>query len=132
MAGASIFGPGFLILSNATVTVEAYAITQAAGGTVQTYSTIASGIEVLVTLFAGDRDGSFGSDAQRDVATLTGVDTSLNRTDTRIKITDFPDMPEFVNTYWRVTSPQHHPQSPGGLLASRITCSIQRVDFPIS
>lgn len=133
MAGASIFGPGRILTSNATVSVQNYATSiDNAGGTVETYSDLVTGIEVLITLWTGGRENYFQTDAQTDRAVLAGVDGSLGRSDTRIAITDFPDMSYLVGTKWRVDSNQVHPAGRGGLLRGRVEVQISRVDFPIT
>lgn len=134
MANSAIFGEGRLIKSNATLSVYLYSITQVGGGTVYSLtSTVATGVEVLMTLFAGGRSPSeFGTDAQKDTGTITGVSAYLNTTNTVLKITAFPDMPEFVDTFWRVTSPQHHPAGLGGLQTQRVTVQVERLDFPVT
>jgi hypothetical protein len=134
MANSPIFGAGRLINSNATLSVYKYTISQVGGGTVYTLSTtVATGVEVLITLFGGSRSpGEYMSDAQKDTGTVTGVSAFLNTTNTAFKITAFPDMPEFVDTFWRVVSPAHHPAGLGGLQSQRVTSQIERLDFPIT
>lgn len=134
MANSPIFGVGRLINSNCTLSVYKYTITQVGGGTVYTLSTtVATGVEALFTLFSGGRNpGEFMSDAQKDAGTITGVSAFLNTTNTAFKITAFPDMTEFVDTFWRVVSPTHHPAGLGGLQSQRTTVSVERLDFPIT
>ncbi len=129
----SIFGPGRIITTNATVDIEPY---QTAigddGGTVYTYApAIVTGVPVLFTLHSGSRDGSYGTDAQRDSGTISGVEPQLNRADIRLKVASYDENTEYVGTYWRVTAFQRHPNGRGGLLKYRITLQVEQLDMPI-
>ena len=126
----SIFGPGRLVVPNAVVDVEAVAITQVEGGTVQTFTAVASNVPVLMTLFSGGRGREF-SDAQTDRVTVSGVDASLRRADVRLKVVTAPDtMSQFDGLYLRVESAVAHPAGLGGLLKARTTLQCSRFGLP--
>lgn len=130
-----MLSPGSNINANSACTVQAYVITQGTdGGTVETYSTVvATGVPTLITGLAGDRDGTFGTDAQRDRGKLTTADTSVNRTDVRLLVTTAPpDRPEMLGWYLRINSPQGHPSGQFGLAAARVTVDWSRLDMPIA
>lgn len=127
----SLFGPGRLLNANAAVTIERYTTSQdGAGGTAYAWVTLESSVPVLFSLRGGLRDASFGTDAQRDSGTMSGVSTNLNRDDCRIKITAYADDSSYVNTYWRMANSVLQPKGIGGLLARRITITVNKVDFP--
>jgi len=134
MPGSPIFGVGRLIVSNATLDVYLYSISQVGGGTVYTLSTrLAQDVEVLATLLGGNRSpAEYMTDAQKDTGTISGVSAFLNTTNTAFRIISYPTMTEFEGTYWRVINPQHHPAGLGGLQSQRVTVQVERLDFPIT
>ena len=51
----SIFGAGRLLTENAVVTIQQLVVTQVEGGTVQSFTTLASGVSVLMSQYNGSR-----------------------------------------------------------------------------
>lgn len=131
MAGSLIFG-NRLVRSNCTVTVQKPTTAQAADGTTTeaTWTDTATGIEVLASLEGGSRDGSYGTDNEREQGTISGVSNYLDATNIRLKITDFPTMTYYTNTYWRVQNVVRHPIGLGGLQCMRIQLKISRLNLP--
>jgi hypothetical protein len=129
MAGSLIFGPR-LICSNCTVTVQSNIVEIDKGTTRESWSDIASGIEVLFTFSNSYRDGSYGGDNERYTGTISGVSAYLDRPDVRLRIDNFPLMPEFVGSFWRVNSSTHHPAGLGGLQCSRYQLKVSRLLMP--
>lgn len=104
-------GFGGLVKQNALIRIESLTITQdASGGTVEDYSTLVDDVPVLVTLTSGNRDGRFGG--QNDVlsGTLTGFNSSLDRTDIRIYFKSAEDstIAPAIGSYAYVDSPTAH------------------------
>lgn len=128
----SIFGPGRLINANAVVDIEAVSSDfDPAGGTVESFPTLVGrGVSVLITQQSGSRSGAYGTDAQMERGTVSGVLDALRSTRTRLKITLFPSRPEMVGAYLRITAAVAHPRGEGGILKERITAQYERLDLP--
>jgi hypothetical protein len=120
-----------LIKSNAVVDIEVLTVAQSGGFTVQTFPTaLSSNVAVLMTQTTGQRGTSF-TDAQTDRVTISGVDTNLQRRDTRIKVITAPVGLEYLEgVYFRVDAGVPHAEGLGGLLGKRITVQCSRFDFP--
>lgn len=131
MARSLIFG-NRLVRSNCTVTVQRATTAQAADGTTTeaTWSNVATDVEVLASLEGGSRDGSYGTDNEREQGTISGASNYLDATNVRLKITDFPTMPYYTNSYWRVNAVNRHPIGLGGLQCMRIQLKISRLNLP--
>lgn len=125
--GARIFGG--LLSTNAVVDVESPTVS-VTGGVTQTWAAATSSVDVLITRASSAREPRTGTDAERDGWAVSGVNDALRFTHTRLKITAFPDRPEFVGKYLRVESSAAHPKGRGGLLRARITCQCSVLDLP--
>lgn len=101
---------GFLVKPNCTVDVEAVAVTQGSdGGTVESFSAVASSVPVFISQFGGGRDKPFGTDAQTDRGTISGDSAHLGRSDVRLKVVTAPTkLAHLVGCYLRVASPTSH------------------------
>lgn len=127
--GNRIFGTNRLLTSNCVVDIEKEAAS-AAGGTVLTWSVLTSAVDVLVTLTSGTRDFAAGGLTQRDSFVVSGVESTLDRPDTRLKVVTFPDDTTLVGRYLSVDAVTSHPAGRGGLLAKRITLQCSVLDTP--
>lgn len=130
--GSYIFGPYHIVQSNAIVDVESYTTTRdrVGGGTIPTYTTTASSVDVLISLIKGDRAGAFMSDEDSGEMTVSGVEPLLNNDHARYKITAYPTRPEMVGYYLRVKSVQGHPKSQNAFVPPIIRANCIRVGLP--
>ena len=118
-----------LLKCNATIDVEA-GTPDPAGGTQYTWAAVASGVNVLLTQTGGERAFGEGVFAQRDSASVAGVDPTLARSDVRFRVvTATPGLAWLVGRYLMPTGGVPHAQGNGGILPPRInrTCTVMEV-----
>ena len=100
-----------LVRPNATVTIQTYALSEdAAGGPVKTWSTVATGVECLISLTGGGMPERFGG-TEFNTATgkLVGENAAIARQDIRFLVeSGSSDISFLVGKYLRVTSTDRH------------------------
>lgn len=121
---------GILCTDNVTMTAEVEKMGQdAAGGSTPTYASVATGVSGLLTLFSGNREGSFHAEGETDRATFTSDNSTVGRGDVRWLVTAVDDasLAPFIGTYWRVDSTAQHPAGRGGLRSARYTARLSQL-----
>ena len=119
-----------LLRANATVTVEA-AASSPTGGTTNTWSVVASGVDVLVTQAGGGRDFASGAMTDRSTFSVAGKHPSLSRPDVRLRVTATAEgLAALEGRYLAVVSGVAHPAGSGGLLPARVNLQAQLMESP--
>lgn len=126
--GTPLFGG--LLRSNAVVRIEVASVSTS-GGTVATWPTLRSGVDVLITQVESDRDLNNEVMMDRVRCSLAGKEPYLARPDVRFYVTaTVPGLEALVGRYLSATNPNgFHSRAVGGLLKARINlrCEVQFV-----
>lgn len=129
--GAPIFGAGRLIRANSIITIQSSTVAQDGdGGTAETFTNLATGIEVLITEHTGGRQQNFGTDNERCDVIVSGVDARMARPDVRFVVTSSETLSELSGWVLRINSAQSHPAGLGGLQCARVTCRCTKLELP--
>ena len=116
--------------ANCVVTVEK-GNPNPAGGTQITWSTVASGVDVVVSNLQGVRDTAGGTLGFRGTCSVSGRDPSLARPDVRLKVTAAaPGLTWLVGLYLSITGGQTHPRGGAGLVQERVGLSCTILELP--
>lgn len=118
-----------LVRANCTVTIQV-ATAAPTGGTQVTWSTLKSGVPVLLTTTSGSRQYPLGTFDERVDCKIAGKEPLLQRDDIRLYVTAAgPGVAAFVGRYLAVASGQGHSRGAGGVLRERVNlnCTVLQV-----
>lgn len=127
--GTPLFGG--LLRSNAVVTIRQASVNPS-GGSVPSWSTLKTGVDVLVSQIQSERDTRNGVMMERIQCSVAGKDPLLSRADVQFLVTAaVPGLLNLVGMYLSATSPgTNHSRGVGGILKERVNVRCQTVDVP--